>query len=387
MDIYKILGWIVTPIITYILGISTTNIKYRKELAKERKLKNSELKINSLIELQDTISLHMTSINRYVHKYFNYFEEIRKGQRTFSEKKWLKFNDKMKDKNYIPIIDKKLLLLPEIRKKFKTLTKMYDNQEYNFYTFNVALLFIKPNLFYQTISEGRSLKENELIAYKGMWHPYSDLCVEILKLIEGEIDKQMLIDEKSSLLTRLLDKFKKKDEYKSVENGKEKNYFNFISYLVIIIVFILNFCSLFIAGWLDLGDRSLINISFSKLIQNERFITLSLIITILSFITAGIIPSTYSYMTSERNVSNKIKPLTKEQKLLREDVKDFCLLFSYWVFALILVIFILSSLYTNILIEISFGVLILFIAVLLISLIMKWINVIFKGHKKGDNMK
>mgnify|MGYP007093999807 CR=1 FL=1 len=378
MDIYKILGWIVTPIITYILGISTTNIKYRKELAKERKLKNIELKIKSLIKLRETISLHMTSINRYIHEYFNYFEEIRIGQRTFSEKNWLKFNDKMKDKNYIPIIDKKLLLLPEIRKKFKTLTKKYDNQEYNFYTFNVALLFIKPNLFYQTISEGRSLKENELIAYKGMWHPYSDLCVEIIRLIEEEIDEQMLIGEKSSLLTKLLDKFRKKDEYKSVENDKEKNHFNLISYLVVIIVFLLNFGSLFIVGWLNLGDKPLINISFSKLIQNEKFITMSLIITISSFITAGIIPSTYSYMTSERNVSNKMKPLTKEQKLLREDTKDFCLLFSYLVFTLILVIFILSSLYTNTFIGISLVVLIFVFTGLLISLIIKSINVIFK---------
>ena len=53
-------------------------------------------------------------------------------------------------------------------------------------------------------------------------------------------------------------------------------------------IFILNFSALiFLGGWSILRDQSLNNTSLSKLLQNETFTTLSLFITILSFITAG----------------------------------------------------------------------------------------------------
>ena len=59
-------------------------------------------------------------------------------------------------------------------------------------------------------------------------------------------------------------------------------------------------------------------------------------------------------MTSERDISNKRKPLTNEQRLLKEDTKDLCQMVSYTVLTLLLVMFILSSTYTNIVIVSAF---------------------------------
>ena len=107
-------------------------------------------------------------------------------------------------------------------------------------------------------------------------------------------------------------------------------------------------------------------------------VLLSLFITILSFITAGFLPSIYSLMTSERDISNKRKPLTNEQRLLKEDTKDLCQMVSYTVLTLLLVMFILSSTYTNIVIVSAFVIGIFLIAVILIASLIKLTRMILK---------
>lgn len=377
MDWSKFLNWLIPPLLAYFFGLLTIKTKNNSEFKKERKVKNVDIEIEKLSELHKMISLNLRSVEYYVNSYLEYFRKINEGKIIPSELEWNTLNKELlnkMNKSYQSEIDRLLILLPKMKKYFEKYSKNFNDKEMNYLTLNISLINTLPNVYHDTSLKDNKISEERLSYYMNMLMTYSNLIYNLMKKIEKELEKLLINDEDIKFLKKLKKIFEKDKQ----KENKEKNYFNLITNIVLIMIFILDFSALiFLGGWSILRDPSLNNTSLSKLLQNETFTALSLFITILSFITAGFMPSTYSLMTSERDISNKRKPLTNEQRLLKEDTKDLCQMVSYAVLTLLLVMFILSSIYTNIVIVVAFVTGIFLIAGILITSLIKLARMIF----------
>ena len=378
MDWSKFFNWLIPPLLAYFFGLLTIKTKNNSEFKKERRVKNVDIEIEKLSELHKMISLNLRSVEYYVNSYLEYFRKINEGKITPSELEWNTLNKELlneMNKSYQSEMDRLLILLPKMKKYFENYSKKFNDKEMNYLSMNINLINILPKLYHDTSLKNKKIPEERLLYYMNMLQTYNSLVYKLMKKIENELEKLLINDEKFNFLKKLKKIFEKDKQ----KENKEKNYFNLITNIVLIMIFILNFSALiFLGGWSILRDQSLNNTSLSKLLQNETFTTLSLFITILSFITAGFLPSIYSLMTSERDISNKRKPLTNEQRLLKEDTKDLCQMVSYTVLTLLLVMFILSSTYTNIVIVSAFVIGIFLIAVILIASLIKLTRMILK---------
>ena len=147
---------------------------------------------------------------------------------------------------------------------------------------------------------------------------------------------------------------------------EENNSFRLRSTVIFVISSIINYGSfLVLLLWTGSQINNKKGISFIELLSSSKFTVATFVITLVTFIGAGILPSLYGLLTSLRR-EDKGKPSTQEGIYFREDLKDGIILMSYTIVSINLLIIVLFSLFPTLMNNLS---IIIFLLLVLIALI------------------
>lgn len=191
---FQIPNWIITIGIVPYLAHFFTKKQMEKQHENNKVMKNFDLDLENLKELEELLKKSLTACNIIVSKHKDYFEKVNNGVIKYGYESWenhQKSIEKDGDNsiNYISFIDSKLMMLDDLKEEFEKETIEVNYKEYNYINFDISLRQITPiYLLELSINNKGSIDKLELDKYISFYFRYTDLMLILITKIKGRID-------------------------------------------------------------------------------------------------------------------------------------------------------------------------------------------------------
>ncbi|MCE5131197.1 hypothetical protein KJB62_07310 [Staphylococcus saprophyticus] len=191
---FQIINWIITIGIVPFLAHFFTKKQMEKQHKNNKVIKNNDLELTNLVELEELLKKSLTSCNMLVTKNKEYFEKVNKGKITYGEESWEKHQEDVNkygdiNTNYISRIDSKLMVLGELKECFEKEEIEVNYKKYNYIKFDISLRQTIPNYLLElSINNKGTVDDLELDKYLSFYFRYSDLILILLNKIKERID-------------------------------------------------------------------------------------------------------------------------------------------------------------------------------------------------------